>query len=152
LVDNSLSLSGASTDCIILTTELNAVQDVISMDIQNLGIIPIQFPPMLNVPVWRFVGGVAPVSANDTKEEPIIAVAPVSINIDQGSYLLRFIENTLDTVPWVLILQVLDIQLDFGIRTPIKKNLVLGYYSTPLDPQVLDWVNKLARRRGILGW
>jgi hypothetical protein len=155
LIDNSLNLMGSLTDVILIQEDLTSVQDVSNLTIDSIGVVNISFPPMLDIPTWRFVNqqNNIPISANDEKkDEPIICYSPVLQNIDQGSLLLRFIENSEGDMPWILVLKVADVHINFGMRTSINKMLICSYYDQPINPQLLDWLEKFAVRRGLLGY
>ncbi len=155
LIDNSIDLTGSATDVIMINEDLNELQDVTSYNVESIGIVNIIFPEMKDIPTWRFLntGSTSAIIANDEKEnEPIVCISPISQIIDQGSLLLKFLENNKNDMPWVLVLRVADVNIDFGARTSITKKIICTYYDQPINSQLLNWLNIFATRRQLLQW
>jgi len=166
LNDNAIRLAGIATDVIILRTIENKLHDPQAYEVSDIDVVNMIFPAVLEIPIWRFTGqgGVPDFSANDMasphKEEPIKVFAPSSFKIDQGSLVLRFLDNAQaksfnlpqGTEPWILPLQVKDVIGTFGARSMIWQQLNLSYVDQPLLPQVRTWMLEMANRRGLLQW
>ena len=157
LVDNSIILSGVSTEVIIINEMLNGVNDPISLSVENIGVINVIFPSLQDVPMRRFIqngNGSSSISANDGKDEkePFICYAPIASTVPQGSILLKFFENPTGDAPWILPLKVADVLGTFGSRTIIYQKLNIVYYDTPINSTLYDWLLTMAQRRSLLGW
>jgi hypothetical protein len=156
MIDNGISLSGYTTDVIVINETLNAVQDVTSINVDNIGIINIVFPGLSSIPMRRFINpsGVSWTVAVDAKDgiEPFVCYAPISTVINQGSILLKFFENTAGSDPLILPLKIADILGSFGGRSIIWQQLNVVYYDTPINPQLYSYLISLASRRNLLGW
>jgi hypothetical protein len=162
LVDNSIILSGFSTDVIIIDETLNEVQDPTALNVDEIGVVNIVFPSFQDVPMRRFIQGDGTyISANagkDSKEdkEPFVCYSPIGTNlgivIPQGSILLKFFENPTGAAPWILPLKVADILGTFGARTIIYQKLNIVYYDTPVSSVLYNYLLTLSQRRSLLNW
>jgi hypothetical protein len=162
LVDNSIILSGVSTDVIIIDETLNDVQDPTSLTVDSIGVINIIFPKMEDIPMRRFIQQDGTyISANAGKDEknekePFICYSPIGTRlgtvIPQGSILLKFFQNPTSADPWILPLKISDILGTFGSRTIIWQKLNVVYYDTPINSTLYSYLLTLAQRRNLLGW
>jgi hypothetical protein len=166
LVDNTITLSGAATDCIFIRQNLNKMSDPVSLTIDDVDVINIVFPPLIDIPLRRFLWSTGHfIQANDAVEEenqPFECYAEVKYRVDQGSIILKFFDNPQGTTPsgesysttepWVLPLKVADVMGTFGGRSMVWQKLNLVYYDNMLPDQIYQWCIQLAARRELLKW
>ncbi len=157
LLDNNILLTGYSSDVIYISEVLNAVNDPIKFNVDNIGVINMIFPPMKDIPLRRFIktsGEYEYSQATNAKDEvePFVVYAPIETIITQGSLVLRFFENPSSIEPLILPLSVAEIRGDFGARHLVLQKLNLVYSSTPIHPTIMEYLLQLAARRGLLKW
>lgn len=155
LVDNSIGLTGVTTDVIRIRVETNQMSDPTKIIVEDIDVISMIFPALLDIPMRRFEGSTSTFSsANDaaTEEQPFECYTTVHNKLDEGSIILKFFENPNGSVPWVLPLQVKNRLGTFGARKIIWMKVQLGYYDNPMDSKIYQWCEQLSIRRGLLGW
>lgn len=157
LSDNNFSRMGTATDVIRIKANKNNLGDLLSRDVQDLDVLEIRFPPLKDVPMWRFDAGSGipqlSVNIHDQEEfKPFKAFAPLQYKIDQDDILIKFFENPAGDKPLVLVLQVKDILGTFGDRSIIYQQLNITYYDEQLEEEIWNWCLAAAERRGLLGW
>ena len=170
-INNNLINAGIISDVLIIRESLNLVNDVVSYDFMDIDMINIVFPPMVDIPIWRFFGGgqnqnlgIADLQANDSATDKKTAgfecFVGVSNKIDRGSIILRFFDTPQgtnssvpnSTEPWVLPLQVKDVKGGFGGRSMVYQKIILGYLDGPLPTQFQNYITQMSNRRQVLGW
>lgn len=155
LSDNTINITGYATDIIIMSEELNSVQDVTSLNVDSLGLYNVVFPNSFSeIPMRRFMhsSGIYTSADNAKEVEPFVCYAPISADIPQGSLLLKYYNNPQGATPWLLVLKVADLIGGFGGWSIIYQKLNLVYSDTVLNPQLLSWLQTFAIRRGLLGY
>ena len=155
LSDNSIGMLGTVTDVFRIKTKKNGMGDLISRTVEDIDVIEIIFPPLKDVPMWRFVGSTSKQSVDiHSKEElkPFKAFAPVSAKVDQDDIVVKFFENPATDEPLILILQVKDVLGTFGARSIIYQQINISYYDEQLEPELITWCMEAANRRKILKW
>lgn len=155
LLDNSIKLAGVATDVLMITEELNRVQDVSQIDLNSIQVLNIIFPALEDIPIRRFLqssGTYLQASDGKSEKEPFICYAPISTIVEQGSIFLKFIENPNGVEPLVLPLKLADVIATLGARTIQYQKLPLVYYDTPINTTLYQLLLTLAQRRNILRW
>ena len=155
LLDNSIELTGVTTDVIRIRVETNQMMDPTKIIVDDIDVINMIFPALVDIPMKRFEGSSSSfASANDaaTEQQPFECYTTVHNGLDEGSIILKFFENPHGSLPWVLPLQVKNRLGTFGARKIIYMKVLLGYYDNPMDSKIYQWCEQLALRRGILGW
>ncbi len=156
LSDNAISWLGTLTDVIRIKLNKNHVGDVNSKIITAIDAVEIMFPPLKDIPMWRFTnnGSVSSQSADIHGEDkqPMVGAAPVSSKVDQGDIIIKFFDNPMSDKPMVLILQIKDVLGTFGQRSIIFQKLNISYYDEQLEPEIWQWCMDAATRRKILKW
>jgi len=169
--DNNIRNTGYASDVFVIRETLNQINDVSSFDLLDIMMVNVIFPPMQDVPLWRFYGGglnqnmglkdiQSNDSATDHKTKGFECYAEVKYKVDQGSIILRFFDNPqgtnphlpTGTDPWVLPLQVKDVRGTFGGRSMVYQKIILGYLDGPLPVQLSSLINTMSTRRQLLAW
>lgn len=156
LSDNATSLLGTLTDVIRIKLNKNHVGDVNSKIITDIDAVEIIFPPLKDIPMWRFTNNgslsAQSVDIHEEQPQPFIGAAPVATKVDQGDILIKFFDNPQNDKPLVLVLQVKDVLGTFGQRSIIYQKIQITYYDEQLEPEVWQWCMDAALRRKILKW
>lgn len=155
LLDNNIRLTGLATDVLMITEELNRIQDVDQIDLNSIKTLNVIFPAMEDVPTKRFIQSDATyIAATDAKtdKEPFECYAPISELIEHGSIFLKFFDNPTGVQPWILPLRVADILATIGARTIQYQKVLLTYSDTPMNTTLLSLLQQLAARRQLLNW
>jgi hypothetical protein len=166
LNDNAINLAGFSTDVVFIRQNLNKVSDPVSISVDDVDVINIMFPGLVDIPMRRFLFSDDQFYvANDAAEEenqPFEAYVQTKYRVDQGSIILKFFDNphgdtplgNISTTekPFVLPLKVSEILGTFGGRSLVWQKINLVYVDHIIPDQVMQWCIQLANRRQILGW
>jgi hypothetical protein len=161
LIDNTISLTGVTTDVIRIFVDINKMSDPTSIKITDIDIAEIVFPALKNVPMRRFLGNSGQfISANDAASEdseseakqPFECYSKIDYQMDFGTIILKFFENPTGSEPWVLPLKIANVLGTFGSRSIQWNRIDLVYYDNPLAPEIFNFCQQLAVRRGILQW
>jgi hypothetical protein len=154
LNDNDIGLAGVTTDVIRIRVDVNQMSDPTKINVDDIDVISMIFPALTDIPMRRFEGSTQTfLSANDaTEEQTFECYTNVHNILDEGSIILKFFDNPVGSMPWVLPLQVKNRLGTFGSRKIVWMKLVLSYYDSPLDPKIYQWCEQLAVRRQILQW
>lgn len=157
LSDNALSMLGTITDVIRVRVKKNHVGDVMSKIIDDIDVVEIMFPPLKDIPMWRFTNSGNTISAqapdiHGDQIQPFICAAPVGAKVDQGDIIIKFFDNPQNDKPMVLVLQIKDVLGTFGQRSIIFQKLNISYYDEQLEPEIWQWCMDAATRRKILKW
>lgn len=156
LSDNAISLLGTLTDVIRIKLNKNHVGDVNSKIITDIDAVEIMFPPLRDIPMWRFTNNgslsAQSVDIHEDKPQPMIGAAPITSKVDQGDVIIKFFDNPMNDKPLVLILQIKDVLGTFGQRSIIFQKVQITYYDEQLEPEVWQWCMDASLRRKILKW
>lgn len=155
LSDNAISLLGTATDVIKITSKKNNMGDLISRTVNDIDVIEIIFPGMVDVPMWRFTKDGVSGSSHDIHSgdiQPFVLAAPLSSRVDQDDILIKFFEDPAGDNPFVLVLQIKDVLGTFGGRSIIYQKMNASYYDEQLEPEIWQWCIEIAERRNLLKW
>jgi hypothetical protein len=171
MVDQQVRNAGFATDVIIIRSNLDRVNDIVNLELLDIDVVNMTFPPMRDIPLRRFwgsgptiIGYGTDTQANDSatlkKTEPFQCFAEVKYKIEQDSIILKFFDNPqgtntklpIHTESWILPLQVKDILGTFGGRSMIMQKINVAYLDQTLPDSLMAYVNAMATRRNILGW
>lgn len=168
MIDNNISLTGQATDTIRVRLKFTDQLDVESRIIDSVDVIPVIFPPLVDVP-YRRVNDENHNRMNEdaeadeeqlTIEVPpqIVDLFPIEIYTTQahkiyiGDLIFRVIIEPHLEYPMVLVLEVVDALGTFGTHSMIYGKFNTVYYNDKLPQEVTDYVAATARRRLQLNW
>lgn len=166
LNDNAISLTGLTTDVVFIRQNLNKVSDPVSITVDDVDVINITFPGMVDIPMRRFLFTddqfYVANNATDDEQQPFEAYVQTKYRVETGSIVLKFFDNphgdtplgNLPTAekPWVLPLKVAEVLGTFGGRSMVWQKMNLVYLDHIIPDQIMQWCITLANRRNILGW
>jgi len=157
LFDNSISLIGAATDYIRVRTTNNKQGDIQTRIIDDAKVLPFVFPPLKDVPLRRMIQG-----ENKTWQLETLPAANELFPIEV--YTAYFSEVYLDDLlfrvvlepdvetPLVMCYQVVESLATFGSQSVIFGKFNVVYYNQELPSSIIEMIDAMARRRGMLGW
>ena len=159
LYDFSLTMNGNLTDIIRIKEDITRQFDYKERILNGIDIINIIFPPIKDLPQWRFYrgGGYKPSPAMSNPDSggvlnTIECYAPIFSDIDQNDLIIKYFFNESDESPLLLVMQVRDIQVTYGDSRLAWKKLIVGFYDEFLSSDLLEVCQKMATRRYKLGW
>jgi len=154
LHDNGIRLTGTISDCIKITTNKSDQGDILKRRVDKLDVIPIVFPPLVDVPLRKVVPatGQSFIIPYTFDIQPIEIMVPLSAKIDQDDLIIKFYENTEGVDPYISILEVKDILGTFGARSIIYQKYKATFFDGELPPQIIAWIMLMAQRRQLLQW
>lgn len=154
LVDNMTSLTGQATDCIRVRVKRTKQLDIESRVVEDVNVIPIVFPPLVDVPYRRLnqVDG-------QYRLESFVAATdlfPIQIQTTQidkiyvGDLIFRILRDSQVTQPIVMVLEVIEAKGTFGAQSLIWGKFDCVYYNDTLPQEMLDMIVEVAERRQYL--
>lgn len=168
MLDNQISLTGQAVDTIRVRVKMTKQLDIESRIVDSLDVVPIIFPPLVDVPYRRvndehFRRQNLDEKANE--ERMMIQVLPQMVDlfpieimtargdrIYTGDLLFRVIMEHDLTYPLVLVLEVVDALGTFGTHSMIYSKFRAVYYNEALPDEIMDYVTATAVRRLNLEW
>lgn len=156
LTDNITSLTGQATDCIRVRVKKNKQLDIESRVVEEVKVIPIIFPPLIDVPYRRLnqVDG-------QYRLESFVAATdlfPIQIQTTQvdkiyvGDLIFRILRDSQVAQPIVMVLEVVEAKGTFGAQSLIWGKFDCVYYNDTLPQEMLDMIVEVAERRTYLEW
>ncbi len=157
LIDNQISLAGNVVDFIRVRTTNNKQGDIQTRVVEDAKVLPFMFPPLKDVPLRRMVKG----TDKTWKLETLPAANELfPVEVYTAYYSEVYLEDLLFRVllepdvetPLVMCYQVIESLATFGAQSVIYGKFNVVYYNQALPPEIIETVDALARRRGMLGW
>ena len=159
LVDNSLRLSGAPTDVLLVKTIKNKEGDALSHVVRDHLVVPVVWPPMKDVPYRSLVreGGsfvlASLVNAFDESEGKNFEVSvPHKYHVDAGNLLFRVFLDDDYEYPAVIGLEVVETLGDFTLNMLVQSKYKCALYTENLPPELLSIVAGFVERRAAVGY
>ena len=138
-----------------ITANYTKQKDLISRTIEEIGVLEVVMPPMIDVPMRRVknVDNSLSLDSLDPFELfPFECYTLNRYNIDKDDLLIRVIQDPEVDRPYVMILQVIDTLMTIGSQDPIWKKFKCVYYNQSLPAEILALVIEAQQRRVLLGW
>lgn len=153
LIDNNIRLSGTISDCIKISLTKTPQGDIQKRKIEGMDVIPIVFPPMVDIPIRKVSSLLGTKVIPYTFEiQPIEVLIPTTAKIDQDDLIVKFYENLEGEEPYIAILECKDMLGTFGGRSIIYNKYKLTFFDGTLPDKVVEWALDMARRRQVLHW
>lgn len=155
LIDNSISLSGNTLDFMRITSKFSKQGDLESRTIDEIGVIEVVMPPMIDVPMRRVKNDAGTLSLDSMDVHDLFPFDCYTLNkynIDKDDLLIRVIQDPEVDRPYVMVLQVKDTMMTLGNQSPIWKTFKAVYYDNQLPAEILTIITQAQTRRVSLGW
>ena len=167
LIDNQISLTGQASDTIRIRLKKSKQGDIQSRIVESADVVPVIFPPLVDVPFRRMTGDESNQQAegendplkirletapNVTELFPIEVMCTQVDKINLGDLLFRVLLEPEWQYPLVMALEVTEPLGTFGTHSIIYAKYQCVYHNEQLPQEIIDYVAAIARRRLHLGW
>lgn len=160
LLDNLLEHEGDATDCIRLRCKKNDEGDIQTRTIESADIVSVVFPPMKDVPYRRLI---------QTDENGYIITSLVSSGMEEfvnnyqirtshyemiqpNDLLIRVLQDPEVKMPIIYALEVIESLGTFGGEMLIQQSFNTCLYNEKLDPETIQIIGQMAKRRLNIGF
>jgi len=155
LIDNSISLAGNTLDFMRISAKYTKQGDLESRTIDDIGLIEVVMPPMIDIPMRRVInteGTLSLDSLDPFNMFPFECYTLNKYNIDKDDLLIRVLKDPEVDRPYVMILQVLETFITIGTNYALWRKFNCAYYNNTLPQEILELVSDAQLRRTELGW
>ena len=168
MLDNQISLTGQAADMIRIRLKVTKQLDIESRIVDSVAVIPIIFPPMIDVP-YRVVNDEdyhrinLDAEADDNKMmiqvlPQMVELFPIELmttradKVTVNDLIFRVIMDPNLAYPLVLALEIVDALGTFGTHSLVYTKFSAVYYNEVLPDEIMDFVTATAVRRLNLEW
>lgn len=168
MLDNQISLTGQAADTIRVRLKMTKQLDIESRIVDSVDVVPVIFPPMIDVPYSRVNDEDYHRIGQDNKadeEKMIIQVLPQMVDlfpveimttradrIAINDLIFRVIMEPELSYPLVITLEIVEALGTFGTQSMIYSKFNAVYYNEALPDEIMDYVAATAVRRLNLEW
>lgn len=160
LLDNLLEHEGDATDCIRIRCTKNDEGDKITSTIQSADIVSVVFPPMKDIPYRRLIqtgengytitslvtSGMEEFNTNYQIKTPHYEM------IQPNDLIIRVLQDPEVKMPIVYALEVIESLGTFGGEMLIQQSFNTCLYNEKLDPETLQIIGQMSKRRLNIGF
>ena len=168
MLDNQISLTGQAADMIRIRLKMTKQLDIESRIVDSVDVIPVIFPPMVDVP-YRVVNDENYHRINLDNEADdhkmmiqvlpqMVELFPIEImttradKVTTNDLIFRVITDPNLSYPMVIALEIVDALGTFGTHSMIYSKFSAVYYNETLPDEIMDYVAATAVRRLNLEW
>lgn len=168
MLDNQISLTGQAADTIRVRLKMTKQLDIESRIVDSVDVIPVIFPPMIDVPYRRVNDeDYYRINQDSTPDEDkmVIQVLPQMVElfpieimttradkVNTNDLIFRVIMEPDIAYPLAIALEIVDALGTFGIHSMIYSKFKAVYYNEVLPKEIMDYIAATAVRRLNLGW